>query len=87
LPITPAGCADEKVVTTDYQPISCISHERLELAVLKKQWLDIHVLAGEAAGMQHLMPLDVYAQAGVEWLKAQTESGKTLTLRLDQIRF
>lgn len=74
-------------MTADYQPISCVSHERLELAVLKKQWLDIQVLEGDAAGMHHLLPLDVYAQAGVEWLKAQTESGNTLTLRLDQIRF
>ena len=71
----------------EYRPISCVSHERLEFAVLKKQWLDINVKQGDHAGRQRLLPLDVYAREGVEWLKAQTESGEKLTLRLDQISF
>lgn len=70
-----------------YQPISCVSHERLEYAVLKRQWLDIKVKQGGHAVRHRLLPLDVYAREGVEWLEAQTESGEKLTLRLDWIAF
>jgi Rho-binding antiterminator len=70
-----------------YHPISCISHERLEFAALKKQWLDITVLQGEHVGSHRLLPLDVYAQDGAEWLEARTESGEKLKLRLDWISF
>lgn len=70
-----------------YQPIPCISHERLEFAALKRQWLEVKVLQGEHAGRNRLLPLDVYARDGVEWLEAQNESGERLTLRLDWISF
>lgn len=70
-----------------YQPISCVNHERLEFAVLKRQWLEVNVRHGEHAGLHRLLPLDVYARDGVEWLEAQTKSGGIMTLRLDQIRF
>ncbi len=72
---------------SDYQPISCINHERLEFAVLKKQWLDVEVFSGEKPGTFRLLPLDVYAKEGVEWLEAQSESGEKFLIRLDQIRF
>ncbi len=71
----------------EYQPISCINHERLEFAVLKQQWLDMEMLLDGKSERCHLLPIDVYAQSGVEWLDALTESGEKLTLRLDQIRF
>lgn len=69
----------------DYKPISCISHERLEFAALKRQWLEVKVLQGEHAGRRLLLPLDVYARDGVEWLEAQTESGEKQRIRLDWI--
>lgn len=70
-----------------YQPITCANHERLEFAVLRKQWLDIEVSAGERAGRWRLLPLDVYARDGAEWLEARTETGEKLVLRLDHLRF
>ena len=70
-----------------YQPISCISHERLEFAVLKRQWLEVRVKQGDYAGQHRLLPLDVYAREGVEWLEAQTESGEKLKFRLDWLTF
>ncbi len=73
--------------TGSYQPISCINHERLELAALKKQWLEIEVLKGDLSGKRYLLPLDVYALEGVEWLDAQSESGEKLTFRLDCLSF
>ena len=68
---------------SDYQPIACADHERLEFAALKRQWLDVNVKAGDRSGRQRLMPVDVYTRDGAEWLVAETESGERLTLRLD----
>lgn len=72
---------------SDYRPIACSDHERLELAVLKHQWLDLNIAAGEQSGHHRLLPLDVYTREGAEWLTAQTESGEQLTVRLDWLRF
>jgi Rho-binding antiterminator len=72
---------------SDYRPIACSDHERLELAALKRQWLDVSVTAGDRAGRQRLLPLDVYTRDGAEWLLAETEAGEQLTLRLDALQF
>ena len=72
---------------SDYQPIACSDHERLEFAALKRQWLDVTVKAGDRAGRQRVLPLDVYTRDGAEWLVAETESGEQLTLRLDCLQF
>ena len=68
---------------SDYRPITCADHERLEFAALTKQWLNLRI--GDAP--QRLLPLDVYTREGAEWLLAQTESGEQLTLRLDGLGF
>lgn len=68
---------------SDYRPIACAQHERLEFAALTKQWLEVTV-DGVA---QRLLPLDVYTRGGAEWLLAKTESGEQLTLRLDMLQF
>lgn len=72
---------------SDYRAIACADHDRLELAALKRQWLDVNVTTGDRAGRQRLMPLDVYTRDGAEWLLAETESGEQLTLRLDWLQF
>ena len=72
---------------SDYRPIACSDHERLEFAALKRQWLDVKVKTGDRAGRQRLMPLDVYTRDGAEWLLAEIESGERLTLRLDWLEF
>jgi len=68
---------------SDYRPIACAQHERLEFAALTKQWLEVTV-DGIA---QQLLPLDVYTRDGTEWLQAQTEVGDVVTLRLDTLTF
>lgn len=70
-----------------YRPIACSDHERLELAVLQHQKLDLSVTSGERAGRLCLLPLDVYTRDSAEWLLAETESGERLTLRLDWLQF
>jgi Rho-binding antiterminator len=71
---------------SDYRAIACSDHERLELAALKRQWLDLTVTTGERTGSQRLLPLDVYTRDGAEWLLAESQSGEQLTLRLDWLR-
>ena len=45
---------------SDYRPIACADHERLEFAALTKQWLGVQV-----DGIpQRLRPLDVYTREG-----------------------
>ncbi|ODU40864.1 MAG: transcriptional antiterminator, Rof [Thiobacillus sp. SCN 63-374] len=68
---------------SDYRPIACADHERLEFAALTRQWLELRV----DGARQRLLPLDVYTRDGAEWLDAQTESGDTVTLRLDTLGF
>lgn len=70
---------------SDYQPIACADHERLELAVLRRRWLDVNVTAGDPRGRQRLLPLDVYAWQGAEWLVAETIAGERIILRLDYL--
>ncbi|MFZ3175174.1 MAG: Rho-binding antiterminator [Thiobacillus sp.] len=72
---------------SDYRAIACADHDRLELAALKRQWLDVNVTTGDRAGRQRLMPLDVATRDGAEWLLAETESGERRTLRLDWLQF
>jgi Rho-binding antiterminator len=72
---------------SDYQPIACSDHERLEFAALTRQWLNVSIKAGDQAGRQRLLPLDVYTRDGAEWLVAETEPGEKLTLRLDWLVF
>jgi Rho-binding antiterminator len=72
---------------SDYRPIACADHERLEFAALTRQWLDVNVTAGDHAGRQRLLPRDVYTRDGAEWLLAETGSGEKLTVRLDSLQF
>ncbi|MHB1187903.1 transcriptional antiterminator, Rof [Thiobacillus sp.] len=72
---------------SDYRPIACSDHERLEFAALTRQWLDVNVTTGDPVGRQRMLPLDVYTRNGAEWLLAETESGEQLTLRLDSLQF
>lgn len=68
---------------SDYRPIACADHERLEFAALTRQWLEVAV----DGAVQRLLPRDVYTRDGAEWLVAETEAGEQLTLRLDCLVF
>ncbi|NTV96087.1 MAG: transcriptional antiterminator, Rof [Thiobacillus sp.] len=67
---------------SDYAPIACVAHERLEFAVLKRRRLKLNCRgAGELAGL----PLDVYTKEGAEWLVLRDDAGREHIIRLDQI--
>ncbi len=70
---------------SDYQPIACADHERLEYAALTRQWLNVTINAGGQQGHIRLLPLDVYTRDGAEWLQAEMESGERRVLRLDEL--
>ena len=71
---------------TAYQPIACITHERLEYAVLRRQPLNL-AYQDETGHEQRstVLPTDVYTRAGAEWLQFQNTTGHTQTVRLDRI--
>jgi len=66
----------------DYEPISCMAHEQLEFAVLRRIPLSLLLKDGRTLNGQ---ALDVYAQAGAEWLKLREPQGTEHVLRLDEI--
>lgn len=66
-----------------YRPIACADHERLEFAVLTRQWLDLRI-DGVA---QRVLPLDVYTRDGAEWARLRNEAGETRVVRLDRLAF
>ena len=71
---------------TDYQPIACVAHERLEFAVLRRQRLNLvwRDEAGETRA-DTVLPVDVETQAGAEWLSIQYGDGQRERIRLDRI--
>ena len=67
---------------SEYQPIACMQHERLEFAVLRRLPLQIKLRDERALNG---LALDVYTQGGAEWLKFQSTTGVEELIRLDQI--
>jgi len=67
----------------EYQPISCMQHERLELAVLRRTPLKLQIVNGTVLDG---LVLDVYTQGGAEWLKFRDSMGVEQVIRLDQIQ-
>jgi Rho-binding antiterminator len=67
---------------SDYQPIACVQHERLEFAVLRRIPLSLLLKDGRTLIGQ---ALDVYTKEGAEWLKLREPLGMEHILRLDEI--
>lgn len=71
---------------SDYVPIPCIAHEKLEFAVLRRQKLRLRLRedGGEERELIAL-PTDVATRDGAEWLSYRTEEGENRVVRLDGI--
>jgi len=71
---------------SDYTSITCIEHERLEFAVLRRQKLLLR-LRDETGNIQTLtvLPTDVATREQAEWLTYRDESGAIGVVRLDRI--
>lgn len=71
---------------TDYKHISCLSYERLELAIMHGEklhltWDDANVVYDRV-----VTPLDLCARAGAEFLRFRGADGHADEVRLDRIR-
>lgn len=74
------------VPDTDYKPIACASHERLEFAVLRRQKLKLQFLDAQGVVVDAIItPTDVFTRDGAEWLDLTHTDGQTARVRLDHI--
>ena len=70
----------------DYRPISCVAHERLEFAVLRRQKLRLHLRDADGSEQALLvLATDVATRDGAEWLSYRDEAGNAGVVRLDYI--
>jgi len=67
---------------SDYQPIACVEHERLEFAVLRRFPITLLLKDGRTLNGH---ALDVYTKEGAEWLRLREVTGAEHVLRLDEI--
>lgn len=70
---------------TDYQPISCAQHERLEFAALRRIPLQMTYVEGDERITSRILVTDVVTHDQAEWLSFKTETGEDKILRLDRI--
>jgi Rho-binding antiterminator len=71
---------------SDYVPIACIEHEKLEFAVLRRQTLRLIFVTESGARESCIVrPTDVGTREGAEWLNYCTLEGKDGVVRLDRI--
>jgi Rho-binding antiterminator len=73
-------------MTDPYKPIACALHDEFEIAIMHRQKLRITWL--DDSGCSHdslVLPVDTRVDSGEEFLIAEEEGGKQLTIRLDRI--
>lgn len=70
---------------TDYQPIPCIEHERLEFAALRRIPLQMTYSEGDERRTSRILVTDVRTHNKAEWLSFISETGEDRILRLDCI--
>lgn len=69
----------------DYQPITCMQHDRLEFSVLRRIPLMLEYRLETQDRIEEVMPLDVSTRDGAEWLKFRREDSRVEEIRLDRI--
>jgi hypothetical protein len=71
-----------------YQPVARHVEERLEIAILTGEVLNLHWAEeeGDAAFMAKVIPLEVHEEEGKRWLRARADTGDEIEIRLDLIR-
>lgn len=71
---------------TDYRPIACGVYSGYEVAVLHRQWLQVHWQDSE--GMDHLerlRPIDLQTRNKAEYMIAINVDNREYSIRLDRI--
>lgn len=71
---------------SEYVPIACIEHEKLEFAVLRRQKLTLEYVDDSGAIQAGVvLPTDVTTRGGAEWLSFRDQEGRDEVIRLDRI--
>jgi transcriptional antiterminator Rof (Rho-off) len=73
-------------VIKPYRPIACALHDEYEIAIMHKTTLSIRW--SDDTGVQHLaiiLAKDILVKDKQEFLLAETQDGKELSIRLDKI--
>ncbi len=68
-----------------YQPIACADHERLELTVMRKTFLEVRYETVDGVMLNCGTPIDVQTRNSEEWFKFELENGNQIEIRLDRI--
>ena len=68
-----------------YQPISCDTYSKLELAILRRQQLHLVWHQDNVCFTRTLFPVDLETQAGQEFLHYRLPTGEIGRIRLDRI--
>ena len=72
---------------TDYIPVDCAFHDRLEILAMRKLPVTIRWKPpGEAVVEEVLLPEDMIIRNHEEFLLARTTRGQQISIRLDTIR-
>ncbi len=73
-------------LASDYVPIACAEHERLEFAVLRRQRLRLEYRDESGLTISRVvLPTDVATRDGAEWLSYREMEGGEGVIRLDRI--
>ena len=70
---------------SDYQPISCAAHSELELHIMHRQRLRLRVNEAGEVHEKSVLPVDIGAERGEEFLHVERRDGERLKVRLDAI--
>ncbi len=70
---------------SDYVPIACAEHEKLEYAVLRRQPLRLRWQEGDDECEEVVLVVDVVTRDGAEWLHYRRPHGELAELRLDRL--
>lgn len=71
-----------------YQPVPRFYLERLTIAALCNETMDLHWFdeTAQLNYMSRILPLEVVEQEQAEFLLARTDAGEEVSIRLDMIR-
>ena len=73
-------------MTEPYKPIACALHDEYEIAIMRRQKLNITWF--DDNGCSHgslVLPVDTRVENGEEFLIVEDEDGERLMIRLDRI--
>ena len=72
-------------MSDEYKPISCDQHSQYELWTMRRQQIKLAWQDGDITRIARVMPLDIRADAGIEYLYFSASDSDEDRVRLDRI--